>query len=148
MLIRREKEPSRRVWFSFIFIGFLFWLRADGGLALFLLLLFFVFIARGDHLSEMSNRVGGVACLVVVFLDHASQSGFVCLFVFVSCCVCLFTSSSHYIYIYGGISFWTHAWHLLWLKSCRLSVCLFLFLIVNVICLRSISRIVSACASL
>lgn len=83
-----------------------------------------------------------------------------CLFVFVDvlCCVVCFSSSSHYIYIYGGISFWTHAWHLLWLKSCRLSVCLFhlststsssirsyCFFVVVV---RSISRIVSACASL
>lgn len=83
----------------------MFWLRADGGLALFLLLLFFVFIARGDHLSEMSNRVGGVACLVVVFLDHASPSGFVCLFVFVSCCVCLYVYFlvALHLYIWGNI---------------------------------------------
>lgn len=66
----------------------------------------FVFIARGDHLSEMSNRVGGVAWLVVVFLDHASQSGFVCLFVCFCKLLCLFVVYflvALHLYIWGNI---------------------------------------------
>lgn len=85
---------------------------------------FFVFIARGVSSFWTVKLRWGVANLVVL-RDRAPPQ--FCLFVFVDvlCCVVCFSSSSHYIYIYGGISFWTHAWHLLWLKSCRLSVCLF-----------------------
>lgn len=101
--------------FRSFFIGFLFWLRADGGLALFFFSL--DFFLPGAYLL----RNVGVANLVVFCVDLVPVVN-CCMFGCLVVCMFFFSFSSHYIYIYGGISFWTHAWHLLWLKSCRLSV--------------------------
>lgn len=107
------------------------------------------FLCQGRILSEMCQTEGGVAQSGGCFaLPHPRTVRlFGCLFCLVSCMFVCFPFSSHYIYIYGGISFWTHAWHLLWLKSCRLSGFVFVSvsLLVNVVFdrfgLRSISRI-------
>lgn len=97
--------------------------------ACFVFILFSCFLLPGAY-----PRSEGVANLVVFdFWPHALT---VRSSLLVSCCckfgclyVCLLLRRITFIYIYGGISFWTHAWHLLWLKSCRLSVvCLLLLL--------------------
>lgn len=83
---------------------------------------FFLFSLPGAFpLSELSNCGG--AWPTWLFCATTPPAGlFVCCVVLF--CMFFFLVALH-LYIYGGISFWTHAWHLLWLKSCRKSVCLF-----------------------
>lgn len=133
MLIRREKEPSRRVWFSFIFIGFLFWLRADGGLALFLLLLF-CFSLPGAIIFLKCQTACEAWPAWLLFSLTTPRSPFFCLFVFVRCCVCL--------YVYFLVALHLYIWGNIVLNTCMAFVVIkivslvslfVLFLIVNVI---------------
>lgn len=87
MLIRREKEPSRRLIFVH-FIG-LFWLRANGGLALFFFLFwlfFFLSFARGVAFLQVES--GGRSPLFLVGL-LAALSHFPFVLFSVECC-CMF----------------------------------------------------------
>lgn len=123
------------------FHRFLFWLRADGGLALFFHLFCWFLLPGAYHF--FGSRSEGVANLVVFFVDLTlSQFVLLCWWVVVSLVVCMFVYFlvALHLYIWGNIVLNTCMAFVV-IKIVSLVSCLFVFCYVNVDLIRSLRSI-------